>query len=81
VGFLKDAVPLLAGWSVLMFSALLQQLRTRRTEKAHPTAAVAVSPYGRRDDFAAAKAAGFDYYTSKPIDTNAFIAALVALAR
>jgi CheY-like chemotaxis protein len=61
--------------------ALLQQLRVRPTERVRTTPAVAVSPYARLDDFAAAKAAGFDYHTSKPIDANAFIAALVALAR
>ena len=61
--------------------ALLQQLRARPAAKVQPTPAVAVSAYARLDDSAAAKAAGFDYHTSKPIDADTFIAALVALVR
>src|SRR5262245_31470229 len=59
---------------------LISKVRSRDPERGGNIPAVAVTAYARAEDRARALAAGFQMHVAKPIDPDAFIAAVASLA-
>jgi CheY-like chemotaxis protein len=59
---------------------LISKIRSREPERGGNIPAVAVTAYARAEDRARALAAGFQMHVAKPIDPDAFVAAVASLA-
>jgi len=59
---------------------LISKVRSREPERGGNIPAVAVTAYARAEDRDRALAAGFQMHVAKPIDPDAFIAAVASLA-